>query len=65
MKRFESGARCCHRRALQGDIFQYLRAIGLAFFAELFRGCVDGLEDRRSGRASLGSLVASSQPPSA
>lgn len=46
-KRFESGARCCHRRALQGDIFQYLRAIGLAFFAELFRGCFDGLEDRR------------------
>jgi hypothetical protein len=43
---FESGPRCRHRRALQRGLFQYLRAAGLAFFVELFRGRFQGLEDR-------------------
>ena len=47
---FKIGARRRHRRPLQGDIFEYLRAAGLAFFIELFRGCLQGLEDRRAGR---------------
>ena len=46
---FESGPRCRHRRALQRGLFQYLRAAGLAFFVELFRGRFQGLKDHRFG----------------
>ena len=64
-ERFEIGTRRRHRRPLHGDIFEYLRAVGLAFFIELFRGCLQSLEDRLGPGVSLGSLVASSQLPSA
>src|SRR5262245_16658640 len=48
-ERVETGARCRRRHALQGHVFQYPVAAGLAFGTELFRRIFEGLEHGRSG----------------
>ena len=48
-ERVETGARCRRRHALQGHVFQYPVADGLAFGTELFRRIFEGLEHGRSG----------------